>query len=265
VWIVSIIQFQKIMPELSPMQYIELFHLLFLDQLGRKLDKKYYALKGGCNLRFYLQSIRYSEDMDLDVQGIAAALLRDRVNLIFQSKTYTQILQVRGMRIAHVSEPKQTGTTQRWKLALQTSSPLPLHTKIEFSRRGMPEETRFDPVTSEVVRQYQLRPIMANHYPGEIAFRQKVAALVTRTLTQARDVFDLHLLITSGFAPQGLPDNLKQQAEKAQENAMSVSFAIFKSQVLAYLPSEYQSQYDSASVWEEMVLKVVEALGKGAA
>lgn len=256
--------FKTIMPEISPIQYVEQFHLLFLDQLGRKLDKKYYALKGGCNLRFYLKSIRYSEDMDLDVQEIATALLRERVNMILQSKAYTQILQVRGIRIAHVSEPKQTDTTQRWKLGLQTASSVPLHTKIEFSRRGMKEETRFEPVTPEVIRQYQLGPIMANHYPGEIAFQQKVAALVTRALTQARDVFDLHLLISSGFAAQGLPDELKPLARKAQENAMSVSFEVFKSQVLAYLPSEYQSQYDSASVWEGMVLTVVETLDEGA-
>ena len=50
-------------------QYVELFHLLFLDFLGRKLDKRYCVLKGGCTLRFFMKSFRYSEDMDIDVQG----------------------------------------------------------------------------------------------------------------------------------------------------------------------------------------------------
>jgi hypothetical protein len=45
---------------LHPIAWVEQFHLLFLDQLGRKLDKRNYALKGGCNLRFYLRSIRYA-------------------------------------------------------------------------------------------------------------------------------------------------------------------------------------------------------------
>ena len=61
---------------LQQIGYIERFHLLFLVQLGQKLDKRFYALKGGCNLRFFLKSIRYSEDMDLDVQTIPVSELR---------------------------------------------------------------------------------------------------------------------------------------------------------------------------------------------
>jgi hypothetical protein len=41
---------------------------------------------------------------------------------------------------------------------------------------------------------------------------------------------------------------------------MSVTFDIFKNQVLSYLPPDYQRQYNSASVWDDMVLKIVEAL-----
>src|SRR3990170_6022446 len=51
-------------------QLIEYFHLIFLDRLGRKIDKRLYTLKGGCNLRFYFQSFRYSEDIDFDIQII---------------------------------------------------------------------------------------------------------------------------------------------------------------------------------------------------
>jgi hypothetical protein len=39
------------MEKYIPRQYVELFHLLFLTQIGRKLDKRFYALKGGCNMR----------------------------------------------------------------------------------------------------------------------------------------------------------------------------------------------------------------------
>lgn len=55
----------------SDKQTVELFHLLFLQQLGTRLEKKLYALKGGCNLRFFFRSVRYSEDLDLDVQIVA--------------------------------------------------------------------------------------------------------------------------------------------------------------------------------------------------
>ncbi len=80
---------------------VEQFHLLFLDQLGRKLDKRHYALKGGCNLRFFLKSIRYSEDIDLDVQLIPVNVLQDRVNQILTGVSLARILQARGMAITH--------------------------------------------------------------------------------------------------------------------------------------------------------------------
>ncbi|HPK68679.1 MAG TPA: hypothetical protein PKY11_02195, partial [Kiritimatiellia bacterium] len=62
----------------SPQATVELFHLILLDLLGRKTDRKLYALKGGCNLRFFLKSIRYSEDMDIDVgPGLSKDKLAD--------------------------------------------------------------------------------------------------------------------------------------------------------------------------------------------
>ena len=39
-----------------------------------------------------------------------------------------------------------------------------------------------------------MTPILANHYTPRAAYRQKVEALITRSVTQARDVFDLYLL-----------------------------------------------------------------------
>ena len=73
------------MHALQQIEYIERFHLLFLARLGQKLDKRFYALKGGCNLRFFFKSIRYSEDMDLDVQTIPVSELRGRVAGILKS------------------------------------------------------------------------------------------------------------------------------------------------------------------------------------
>ena len=245
----------------GPVQCIELFHLLLLDQLGRRLDKRHFALKGGCNLRFFLKSIRYSEDMDLDAQTVAPDVLQERVRLILESKPFSQILKANGLSVVHWTEPKQTDTTQRWKLSLRADgSAALLPTRIEFSRRGMPGEPRFEPVDPELIRSYRLTPIMASHYPMEIAYQQKVGALAHRALTQARDVFDLYWLISSG-ANTALPDNLHECRQKAQENAMAVTFATFKSQVLAYLAASHREQYDSESVWETIQLTVAEALG----
>lgn len=55
------------MPELRDAQVVELFHLAFLQVLQARLDQARYVLKGGTNLRYFFDSVRYSEDIDLDL------------------------------------------------------------------------------------------------------------------------------------------------------------------------------------------------------
>jgi len=244
-----------------PSRFVEQFHLLFLAQLGRRLDKKRYVLKGGCNLRFFHRSLRCSEDMGLDVREVDTHVLQDKVRGILESRPFGEILEARGIGIEHVTEHKQTGTTQRWKLGLRIErSAVPLPTKIEFSRRGMDRDAVFESVDPALIRAYQLPPLMVNHYGASAAFRQKLGALAGRRETQARDIFDLHHLIAIGARADALHDTARKTVEKARSNAMTIDFGIFKSQVLAYLPPEDQAQYDSASVWDQLVLEVAAAL-----
>ena len=105
----------------------------------------------------------------------------------------------------------------------------------------------FGSIDAEVARVHQLPPLMVSHYDAAAAFRQKVGALAGRRQTQARDVFDLHHLLVTG----------------AGVNALTVDFATFKSQVLVYLHPDEQERYDSTSVWESIVMEVVEVLGGG--
>lgn len=249
----------------SPKEYVEQFHLLFLDQLGRKVDKKCYALKGGCNLRFFFASLRYSEDMDLDVGGsLGRDVLQDKVNGILGSKPFAEILRARGMAIARSSAPKQTDTVQRWKMTLTAADcDAPMPTKVGFSSfsRGMGEDVRFEAVAPGITAAYRLGPIMANHYSAEAAFRQKIEALLSRRETQARDIFDLSLLAKSGVDGGRLREELAGRIEEIQDRAMSMGFEVFRSQVLAFLSAEHQAQYDSQEVWDRMVLDVVEFLG----
>ena len=90
---------------------------------------------------------------------------------------------------------------------------------------------------------------------------QKVIALATRRQIQARDVFDLHLLLTSGVDPAATYNQTVKYIDKARDNAGNMSYAMFKSQVLSYLHPEYQAQYSSPELWDDIILTVVEALG----
>ena len=247
----------------SHQQAVELFHLLFLQQLGTRLDKKLYALKGGCNLRFFFRSIRYSEDLDLDVQTVARETLRKNVNQILALRGFTQILHSHRLAISFASEPKQTVTTQRWKIHLRLEDDIgELPTKVEFSRRGFRAGVTFELIDPEIIRLHRLRPILANHYALETAFTQKVEALIHRRETQARDIFDLNLLLEAGAQGTELPATVKKDLRQAGENASAISLDDFQGQVVAYLAPEYQDYYRTPAAWEKLQAKVVEKLGE---
>jgi predicted nucleotidyltransferase component of viral defense system len=242
---------------------VELFHLLFIDQLGRKLNKKFYALKGGCNMRFFFKSPRYSEDIDIDVQSIAVAFLREKVNNILSSKPFRDILQVRDIEIEHITEHKQTETTQRWKLGLivpHIEKTLP--TKIEFSRRGLEKHIKFEPISPEIIRFFELSSILVNHYPAEITCQQKLKALISRKTVQSRDIFDLYLLLTSRVERVDLPEEVRANLDKAKERILSMDFVVFKSQVISYLEPEDQPRFESEEVWDNIRLHVIETLSE---
>lgn len=242
-------------------QSVEIFHLLFLDQLGRKLDKALYALKGGCNLRFFFNSIRYSEDIDFDVKIVAKQTLRNKINLILNGTPFQQILRTKKFELEHISESKQTETTQRWKISFKTGfSQLSLNTKIEFSRRSLSGEVQFDPIHPYLIQTYSLMPIMTNHYGAKSAIEQKISALALRTETQARDIFDLYHLFN--IASLSVQNRSLEQIELAMNNALNIQFDDFKGQVVAFLSEEYQKQYSSETVWNNMRDSVLQALEK---
>lgn len=246
----------------SARQYIELFHLLFLNLLSLKLDKKCYALKGGANMRFFFKSPRYSDDIDFDLQAVNVDTLKKKVDDMLRSKPFHDILQTRNIQIEHVTAPKQTQTTQRWKLGL--ACPLmkqTLPTKIEFSRRRLfSDAVRFEYIAPEIMRRYDIPLLLVSHYSPESAFKQKVDAIISRSETQARDVFDLYLLLTSRLETVPRLDRCRTDLNRARENVLSTSFAAFKSKVISYLEPDIQKQFNSRDVWDDIRLKIAEAL-----
>lgn len=244
----------------SPLQAVELFHLVFLANVGSKLDRKLYAVKGGCNLRFFFGSPRFSEDLDLDVVTVQKNTLKNKIDRLLDARSLALQLAAKGIDIAGWSTPKQTETTQRWKVQLAAGNGArELHTKIEFSRRGFAGDVAYEPVAPPLVRAYDLPPVSCSHYTREAAFWQKASALADRTETQARDVFDLDLLLRGGAVPTEPPNNVRRKLVAAATKALAVTFDQFAGQVLAYLPEVEQAAYDP-QVWEAAALRVAEAL-----
>lgn len=247
----------------STLQVREIFHLCFLQEFLRKFNPQFIILKGGVNLRFFFKSRRYSEDMDLDVKTASIASIQKNVLKTLRAI----IIPMRVYGITSIIPPtmknaKQTETTQRFKIHLRTQNGLDLFTKIEFSRRkkqlefGKPELSRID---DHFLREYRLAPIVVPHYNAISAFEQKIQALAGRSITEARDVYDLyHLLsfIPKDYHPRTHSALLKEASRRAQE----ISFKHYRESVVTYLTTEDQNLFGMKETWEDIQKKVLEAI-----
>ena len=246
-----------------PMQHVECFHLGFLRLLEVRLNRAMWVVKGGVNLRAWFGSRRYSEDLDLDALGGAPHTLRERVDGVLQSRPLADLLRAQGLHIARVSKSKQTDTTQRWKIALGADGvAVPLHTKVEFSRRTTrDEEYALEAVRSDIVRPYGLPSPTVNHYTAQAAIRQKIRALASRSETPARDVWDLdHLLRTTQADPRSLTTDLQAAVPVAIDKLTALGYDVFRSQVVPYLAPDDQEVYGTRDAWTRMTALVVERL-----
>lgn len=246
------------MARLRDAQAIELFHLAFLQVLAARLAQARYTLKGGANLRYFFRSVRYSEDIDLDTDGIETFLLEKTVDGVLDSRPLQSLLASSELALDSYSKPKQTQTTQRWKAALSLAGRAePLRTKIEFSRRNGETRRTLERVPEPLVAPYGLRPPTVMHYTAAPATEQKIAALAGRSETQARDVFDLELLLRGhpGSAA-GAATPLRQEAAA---RALDLPYAAFADQVAPFLDPEFAEIYDEAA-WQQIQSFVVERL-----
>ncbi len=251
-------------PERTLVQSVECFHLIFLKLLETRLGRARYVVKGGFNLRAWFGSSRYSEDLDLDVVRTLPTVLADKVRKLLAAPAFRAMLQAQGLALLRSSKPKQTETTQRWKFEIQTTGKAPpLHTRVEFSHRGLRDEFVLEACRSEIVRPYGLLPPTANHYTARAAIRQKIGALAGRRKTQARDIWDLdHLLRSTGGDPRPLSVDLLKALPEAIHRASSLPFDVFKAQVVPFLEPEQQKVYGTPETWASIGRHVVERLSE---
>lgn len=241
----------------------ETLHFCFLEHLLKISDPKIYILKGGVNLRFFFNSPRYSEDMDIDVIAGSVSTLKKNGYKILNDNGFKRKLQTYGIEGLMINDPvkaKHTETTQRFKLKIITTSGELLPTKIEFSRRKKMHNSytsAFDRVSLEIAHRYKRLSFLCQHYSGSAAIIQKIEALSGRSQTQSRDVFDIFILILGGHS-QGL-DLSKidhKLVTRSKEAVLSLSYKDFQGQVLEYLDDEEYKQYSKVQNWEEIQEKV---------
>lgn len=197
--------------------------------------------------------------MDLDVQDIKVHILSDIVMEILNAKSFHLDLKsysINKIIPLDIAKAKQTETMQRFKIHLITSAGEALFTKIEFSRRGIIEGVFVQSVSDNILRLYRLPPLLIPHYNIQSAVIQKISAVSSRSVIQARDILDLYLLSSQWEDIElKLGDAWKDRFKKARENVFEVTFEQFRDTVLPYLTDENINVYKTASNWDEVRLK----------
>jgi hypothetical protein len=252
---------------LSDTQIREVFHFCFLERLLKLSDPSIYILKGGVNLRFFFNSPRYSEDMDIDVLAGNVATLKKNGYKILQDAAFKRSLRLFDIEDIEINDPnkaKQTSTTQRFRFSLITPAGHRLPTKVEFSRRkqSMSDAALMELISPEIARRYRKLAYRCRHYPGEVAVGQKIQALAGRAVTQTRDVFDLAILISGGYSPVTASDSMisNQQWAKSIDCLMALTWDDYQGQVVEFLDAESRAEYGTRSAWESIQALVLEAL-----
>jgi len=248
---------------LTNAQVIEFFHLAFLQVLQARLDQSRYVLKGGANLRYFFGSLRYSEDIDLDAVEIEPWKLEAKIDETLSSPAIEILLRSGGMALDQVTKPKQTATTQRWKpMVTVVGRSSHVRTKIEFSHRSADPRRVLEAVPEQVVAPYALRPPTMLHYTAEAAIEQKVAALAHRSETQARDLFDLELLLRQNPEAVTAGAIAQNTLDLAVERAFDLPYQAFRDQVVRFLDAGIVELYDNPTAWTGMQAFLAERLAE---
>ncbi len=242
----------------------ESFQLAFLRHLHARLSpSRAYAVKGGICLRFFHRSPRLSQDMDLDiVPDFPVSTLQNAVDSILEGRAFAASLIGQGITRLEVRKPKQTQTTQRWKISLFMSVGEPLPTKIEFSRRQEDIRTAVAAPDAELLRRYRMTPFAARFYDATTMAAQKVGALAAASRYAARDLFDIHHLLRVVLVkPVEVAALVESKiVENAADKVTAFSYGDFKEQVLPYLSGEMMDLYRDAAAFEQQKAEVEEDL-----
>lgn len=239
------------------------FHLAFLVALGAHAAASTWALKGGGNLRFYFDSLRYSEDIDLDA-FVSATQLTARVEKTFESALLKKLLAALGAKVEYLNPKDRTPTKERWTIGLAHSAlPVLTYTQIEISYReyDLAQYVVVEaPKSQPAVGHPPVPPPLIGHYVPRGAIIQKVNALRDRRHTQPRDVFDLDHLFRKfpSAAAVGLIDN--RQLVEAVERLFQLEYAVYLAKVVTFLEPAMRAAYGTESHWHDTQLRVAVAL-----
>ena len=155
-----------------------------LTYLFRGAEGSSLVLKGGGAMRVITESARYTQDLDFDhdphrTLGSLQRTVRAAIE---------RALQGSGLISTSISEPKQTDTVARWKIAARTVAGEDVYLTVEVSRRRAPDITHVVKVPVQVADR-TLPRVYVSVYDEQALADNKLVAL----LDERRDRTSRHL------------------------------------------------------------------------
>lgn len=217
--------------------------------------KKSAALKGGGALRFVFRSSRRSEDLDYELDSnFPKYRLQERMEKLLAD------LKIKA------TAPKQTDTTQRWKLVLPVGNFL----KLEFSRRGKVSPKNFK-VTNVSFHTWGIPyTVPVFHLSLQDMFAQKMEAALSPTRTVPRDAYDLLYILEFSFQARErliMPEGIDRH--KLMEKLSQISDDFVQEELFPYLSQEETEIFNYKDVLVRLnerfeCLEVSEKIGNSA-
>lgn len=136
----------------------------------------------------------------------------------------------------------------------------PTKVEVSFRKRHGADQAVLEAPSSTLLDAYSLDPFEMRHYVREAAVRQKIEALGGRREAQARDVFDIQVLVPED-PPAALIDFVaralrRDRLEEAHARTLAISYSEYQGQVSEFLAGEARSHCATETMWDEMRLRV---------
>ena len=242
----------------------ELFQLHALTAMTEALGRGAFVVAGAANCRFYYNSPRYADDLEIEIAGIAAPDVLKRIDQVIRSPLLIRTLVVDGISVESWDQSVQSTARDTWTIALAHQSlSRAVSTRVEISYLEYPyprEASVVEPMSSEMRRAYpHLHLPLVRHYLPAAALEQKIIALKDRSATQPRDVFDLDVLFRAYPDALRSGDIDRSLLSIAIDRTMSISYELYAAKVGAFLEPGLE-HLATREHWNALSVSVIDRL-----